>query len=106
MSAQGDFFNKFISAKNYKIQRGIYKVMTELDAYETPITTGRNTTSNYNYLRALHMTFFGPYQDIVDRWRTNGNLEDDLSSLRQIVQDILRRKQQLRQQELHFIKFT
>ena len=55
MSSQSDFFDKFISARNYKIQRGIYKVMAELDAYDTPIVVGKNTTSNYNYLRNVHM---------------------------------------------------
>ena len=50
MSSQSDFFDKFISARNYKIQRGIYKVMTELDAYDTPIRQGKNTSSNYIYI--------------------------------------------------------
>ena len=98
--SQGDFFDKFISAKNYKIQRAIYKVMTELKAYETPITPGSNTTSNYNYLRNVHMNFFSKYPNFVNQWDSSDDLDGDIASLRRIVEDILEHKLALHQQSV------
>jgi hypothetical protein len=98
MSSQGDFFDKFISARNYKIQRGIYKVMTELDAYDTPIRQGKNTSSNYIYLRNVHMEFFRKYLPFVNQWDASSDFDGDIASLRCIVEDILAHKKVLRGQ--------